>query len=297
MLLFRQPRGAVLKASPSKLERVIDRLAPKMSRAFADAALKAQGRIDLDVLAANVEAGRVGRIIRLLDLQTFVEDDLVPTMSYLVDAYEAGQKLGVISKRLPAVSLDLKTTNPKALLAAERQAAGLLTAVNEETKQTVRDLIVRAYREQVSPRDIARLIRDIIGLNDRQTTALFNYRSGLIEDGRDPDQVERMTERYGNRLLRQRADTIAQHEIHGASVRGQKDLWKEGVTEGRIDAGVARRIWIANVGACEWCEAIESLNENGVPIDGQYETPDGDRIDGPEDSHVGCRCAEGLKTE
>ena len=290
MLLFRQPPPSVVKARPSRIEQVVDRLAPRMSRAFRDAALAAQGRVDLDALAANVEAGRVGRVVRQLDVKTFVEDDLLPTMSFLVEAYEAGR----VAKKL---SLDLKTTNPKALLAAERQAAELLTSVNDETKQTIRDLIARAYREQMTPRDVARLIRSVIGLNDRQSTALFNYRQGLVEDERPPDQVERMTERYGAKLLRQRADTIAQHEVHGASVRGQKDLWLEGISEGRIDAGTARRIWIANVGACEWCEAIETINKEGVPVDGQYQTSDGDMINGPEDSHVGCRCSEGLKTE
>ena len=290
MLLFRQPPPSVVKARPSRIEQVVDRLAPRMSDAFRDAALAAQARVDLGVLEANVEAGRVGRIVRQLDMKTFVEEDLLPTMNFLVEAYEAGR----VAKKL---SLDLKTTNPKALLAAERQAAELLTSVDAETKQTIRDLIARSYREQITAKDVARLIRSVIGLNDRQATALFNYRQGLLEDGRAADQVERMTERYGAKLLRQRADTIAQHEIHGASVRGQKDLWREGIQEGRIDAGTAKRVWIANVGACAWCEAIESLNAEGVPVEGQYQTPDGDTIDGPEDSHVGCRCSEGLRME
>lgn len=406
MLLFRQPPRSIIKGRPSKIELIVDRLAPKMSDAFREASLRAQERVDLDVLAANVEAGRVGRVITQLNMQTFVAEDLTPAMDYLVVAFAEGLRLGgsavrkanlpvsrffsapvskwpshkpedvkttvtaqlievnslvptqdVVDSRGPGVSslddpievyvrdgqmfigdghhravnairrgqkvisanvtylndttppsvppapplapkaqigLDFKTTNPKALLAAERQAADLLTSVNVETKQTIRNLVARAYKEQVSPRDTAKLIRSVIGLNDRQSTALFNYRAGLVEDGRAADQVERMTERYGNKLLRQRADMIAQNEIHRASVRGQKDLWKEGIQEGRINAGTARRIWIANSGACDWCEAVESLNADGVPVDGQYVTPDGDMIDGPEDSHVGCRCSEGL---
>lgn len=405
MLLFRSPkRAAARPRALSSHERTIARLAPKMSRAFETAALATQRRIDLDVLTANVEAGRIGRVIRQLDLDTFVTTDVVPMINFIADAYDEGWSNGKIRKadlrigqflalpvtdwpthqpedvigtetkqvqinsliptqdivdsRGPGVStpsdpidvyvrdgkmfigdghhraiqelkagkqtisanvtylrntpaydaahisqkpsrlgIDLKTTNPKALAAAERQAADLLTSVNVETKQTVRDLIARAYREQVSPRDTARMIRDVVGLNDRQANALFNYRAGLVEDGRAADQIERMTEKYGNRLLRQRADTIAQTEIHRASAEGQHELWREGVREGRINAATAVRIWIANVGACAYCEAIETINADGVPIDGQFETPDGDMIDGPEDSHVGCRCSTGLETE
>ena len=287
---------------PSKLEVVIDRLAPKMSRAFQEAALEAQGRIDLEVLAANIEAGRVGRVINQLNLETFAAEDLTPTTDFIVEAFRAGALISAESfvtkaeQKSSPFSHALNVTNAKALEAAEEQAADLLTSVNVETKATVRNLIARAYREQITSKDTARLIRDVVGLNDRQATALFNYRVGLVEDGRAADQVERMTARYGDRLLRQRADTIAQTEIHRASAEGQHELWREGVREGRIGANV-RRVWISNVGACSWCEAIELINADGVPIDGQFETPDGDMIDGPEESHVGCRCSTGLEME
>lgn len=481
MLRFLNPTAVLKARKPSQLELVVDRLAPKMSRAIQEAAFAAQGRIDLDVLAANIETGRVSRTIEQLNMQTFVAEDLSAAMDFLVEANEAGRNLGTKRLRksddsdkeskavldqlrdpsianprlrgqkelsaeqqahvraldaairnnpsakdeqvvyrainrniltdghksglvsggkvkpgavftdegfiststsrasvnnpgyvapsdravlhikvpagaprlepssfvagnekatelaawereillprgskfridrvdgrdiyvtmidtptgLPQVSstaplgIDFKTANPKALLAAERQAATLLSSVNSETKQTVRDLIARAYRDKISPRDTARLIRDVVGLNDRQSTALFNYRAGLVEDGRAADQIERMTAKYGDRLLRQRADTIAQTEIHRASAEGQHELWREGVREGRINPNTARRIWIANSGACEWCSAMETINAEGVPIDGQFETPDGDMIDGPEESHVGCRCSTGLETE
>jgi len=433
VLRFLNPPTVAKARKPSTHEAVIDRLAPKMSRAILQASLAAQGRIDMDALAAGIEAGSVGRVLDMLGLETFVADDLTPTMDFLVEANESGRAVGVLpirkdgaarrqfelpkdfklsdaqydvntkfprtmmtvadvdtgllsspypgsdwrvkemaealkagakfppitleqqkngslkildgntrvaafreagiggkipsiirlydegtdqnlpsgvvvdSKRTaslrglvsptPPLELDLKVTNPKAIAAAQRQAGDLLSSVNSETKATVRNLIARAYKDQVSPRDTARLIRDVVGLNDRQSTALYNYRAGLVEDGRSPDQVERMTERYGNRLLRQRADTIAQTEIHRASAEGQHDLWREGVQEGRINPATARRVWIANAGACDWCSAIEELNPEGAPIDGQFETPDGDMISGPEESHVGCRCSTGLETE
>ena len=465
MFLFRSPTRVVLKAkTPSKLEEIIDRLSPKMQRAIRQAATTAQGRIDLEALSADLEAGRVGRAVRQLGVDTFTSEDLREASQLIADAHLAGRAIA------SPVTLALDVTNPKALAAAERQAADLLTAVNVETKQTVRNLIARAYREQITSRDTARLIRDVVGLNDRQATALFNYRAGLIKDEVEPARIERLTARYGDRLLRDRAKTIAQTEIHRASAEGQHELWREGVRDGRINAATARRIWIANVGACfvaeslvmtrtgdkpiaslvigdyvkgpsgkwlrvlntraisyagplvdgpqfsctpdhrilsdaltwlpageylrnasgyvgkdaraeesdndppalteirrlpfvfsynfwmrrtvpviavckdddvplgdsevgspmslsvkdfeglvyditvekehafvlacgvvahncDWCEAIESINADGVPIDGQFETPDGDMISGPEESHVGCRCSTGLDME
>lgn len=300
---------------PSPLERIVDDLAPKMGDAFVVAALAAQRRIDLGVLVANVETGRLMQIVEQLKMETFIAEDLAPLSDFLIEANEAGRALGAdfvdVSKAGPAdprpfrqqivpliptarVATDLKTTNPKALLSAERQAAELLTSVNVETKQTVREIVARAYREQITAKDTARLIRDVIGLNDRQATALFNYRAGLVAEGLPDARVSTLTERYGDRLLRQRAMTIAQTEIHRASAEGQHELWRESVREGRLDAN-ARRVWISNVGACPWCETMELINADGVPIDGHFETPDGDMISGPEESHVGCRCSTGLE--
>lgn len=406
---------------PSAVEAIVDQLAPAMGRAFVGAAVSAQRKIDVEVLAANIEAGRFLQIVEQLKMEQFVAEDLAPLTDFMVVANERGRKLAerfILEKakkpkvtieqitesanrllrqhdrikehpgRMPFPSIsasssyerqleelyagikdhikqfpftdewrfevkaieqrlvralqalnernfdtalsnlhsataelvtsvpsnryalfaepkplktpralfgfDFKTANPKALLAAERQAAELLTSVNAETKQTVRNLIARSYREGITSRDTARMIRDVVGLNDRQATALFNYRSGLVEEGIKPDRVIALTERYGNRLLRQRADTIAQTEIHRASAEGQHELWREAVREGHLGAD-ALRIWIANSGACSWCEAMELLNEDGVSIDGQFVTPDGDMIDGPEDSHVGCKCSTGLR--
>lgn len=46
---------------------------------------------------------------------------------------------------------------------------------------------------------------------------------------------------------------------------------------------------------CEWCSDMADINADGVGIDEQFETPDGDMIDGPEDSHPACRCSTGLE--
>jgi hypothetical protein len=292
VLIFRDPPRVVLKAAPSKLEQVIDRLAPKLQRAVRQAALTAQGRIDLDALSAALEAGHVSQAVRQLGVDRFVTSDLAEAAAIIAEAHVAGRALGA-----EHIGWAFDVTNPKALAAAEAQAAELLTAVNLETKATVRGLIARAYREQITTADIARMIRDVVGLNDRQATALFNFRAGLVEDVVHPDRITSLTARYGDRLLRQRAETIAQTEVHRASAEGQHELWRDGVREGRINPTTARRIWIANAGACEWCLGIEEMNAEGVEVDGQFETPDGDMIDGPEDSHVGCRCSTGLDME
>ena len=293
--LFRKP-PVIQKARG--MEGVIDRLAPKMQRAVQLAARAAQRRIDLAALSAALAMGRVSQAVRQLDLDRFTASDLATVAQVLFEAQKAGQKIGTVKKGVAdTIGWALDVTNELARKAAEVQAARLLTAENLQVKQTVRGLIERAYREQIPVPETARLIRDVIGLNDRQATALFNYRAGLVEEEVDPTRMARMTERYGDRLLRDRALTIAQTEVHRASAEGQHDLWREGVRTGYINPAVARRYWIANAGACAWCEGVESLNAEGVLVDGQFDTPSGSSIDGPEDSHVSCRCSTRIDLE
>ena len=296
MLIFHPPkpfafREDLRKAAQTPMERLVERLSPAMQRAIQTAAETAQGRIDLDALARLIEQGRISRAVLELDVDRFTSDDLTEATDMLTKALVAGAALGHLELKMPYA---FNATNPAAIDAAESLAADLLTAVNDETKQTVRDLIARSFREQITADDTARLIRDVVGLNDRQATALFNYREGLVEDGQSPAQVAKLTEAYGDKLLTDRAATISQTEIHRASAVGQHETWKEAVRTGKLNPNKMLRFWILNLGACEWCQELADINEDGVQIDGQFETPDGDMIDGPEDEHVGGRCSTGL---
>lgn len=292
MLVFTNPpRFVFSKKETTAIENIIDRLSPKMQQAIRRAALTAQGRVNLERLSRMLEAGHVNQAVRQLDVDRFTTSDMAEASKVIIEARRAGMLAGAV--HVPGWTFN--ATNPMAILAAERQAAALVTAVNAETKLMVRDLIMRAYREQVTVQGTAMMIRDIIGLNERQATALFNFRSGLVRDGLSASVVESKTAKYGDKLFRQRALTIAQTEIHRASSAGQHDLWREAVRDGRINPATARRHWITNLDACPWCEQVAAMNGNGVVIDGQYQTPEGIMIDGPEDSHVSCRCSERLE--
>jgi hypothetical protein len=292
MLIFRPPKRFMFtKVAKTPMERLIDRLAPKMQRAVRQAVKRAQGRINLDELARAIEQGHLSRVELHLDIDRFTHTDLSEALKTISEAFVAGTRLGEVQIK-GAYRFDVM--NPKALAAAEHQAAELLTAVNEETRATVRGMIARAYREGLTAPQTARQIREVIGLNERQATALINYRFGLLEDGASPERVATLAERYGDRLLRQRADMIAQTEIHRASNEGQRELWREAVRNGRLNAARARVIWITNVGACSYCEGIADLNADGVSIDGEFLTGEGDAISGPEESHPNCGCNTGL---
>jgi hypothetical protein len=106
--------------------------------------------------------------------------------------------------------------NPHAQAVAERQAARYVTRVSGETRQAINTLIVRAIRDNITPSETARLLRSVVGLTSQSTAAVVNYYEGLVERGETPDRAQRYADKYADKLLRSRAETIARTEIMGA---------------------------------------------------------------------------------
>ncbi len=81
--------------------------------------------------------------------------------------------------------------------------------MTDETRLAVRDVVQRAVERGGAPKVQAREIRQLVGLTRRQATAVDNYQAALKEEDRPPEQVERMTARYRDKMLNMRANNIA----------------------------------------------------------------------------------------
>jgi hypothetical protein len=136
---------------------------------------------------------------------------------------------------------------------------------------------------------VAREIRALIGLAERDALAVGNLQTTLLEDGRRPEQVERMVARYANRLLRRRAETIARTEIMTAANRGQEALWSQAVADGVLAEADWERMWLVAKDE-RTCTVCEPLDRKRAPMLGGT-FPGG--IVGPP-VHPRCRCTTGL---
>ena len=67
------------------------------------------------------------------------------------------------------------------------RGAELVTLLSDESRKAVASIILHGQAEMIPPKTIARQIRPLIGLNQRQTQANVNYRqrvfSQLIDNG------------------------------------------------------------------------------------------------------------------
>ncbi len=158
-------------------------------------------------------------------------------------------------------------TNPRALLYARTRVGQLVTDVTTDTRQNIRTVIARGFREG---RDVPTLTRDlmqVIGLRVDQRQALDARRAELLAAGLDDATVAFKAEGYATKLLRDRARLVARSETMDASTSGQRELWGQAVEK--------------------------DLMAFAPDLPTMYRTPWG-LLAGPI-AHPQCRCTEGLK--
>jgi len=140
--------------------------------------------------------------------------------------------------------------NVQAIKTADKICAKLVKDVTDETKKGIKIFIRDGIKEGKSMPKIARELRPIVGLNERQVGATINYRAWLGEHRPElsAGEVDKRVGVYERKLHRKRMDMIARTETAKAQ--------SEGYLLGMEDAKVEEVTWLAAPGCCEECAAM-----------------------------------------
>lgn len=172
-----------------------------------------------------------------------------------------------------------------AIKAAEELAATMVTEVSKETEAAIRNIIAEAIREGIPPYDAARAIVPLIGLTSSQAQAAMKYREDLIDSGLALDSVNEKVDKYADKLLNTRAETIARTEVMDALNAGQDEAWSQAQEAGLLSEDATKE-WIVTPDdlLCEQCEPYDGKT---VPITEEF-------ADGDPPLHPRCRCTIGI---
>lgn len=262
------------------------------------AAQAAQSAVPVGLLADRLAAGQFMQSEALLDAAFAEMDALLLGDEGDADALRAAAgKRGlqqVIEEAMsdgadaaPVPGMAFDRANPEAVRWARERAARLVVDVTEQSRAAVRRIIARAVEGKLTPREAARLIRNVVGLTELQSDAVLNMQVKLLAQGKLDEAVRKAGERYAARLLRYRAETIARTETIAAANEGQRQLWKQAQERGFLKA-TQRRRWITTPDErlCPVCKALNGKTATlGEPFPGGYMNPP---------AHPNCRCATGL---
>ena len=130
-------------------------------------------------------------------------------------------------------SFDL--SNPLAQEWISRHVGDLITQVTDDTRNSVKGVISKAFEQGLHPRQSAKLIKEVVGLTVKQAGAVANYRGRLAVKGLTEEIVEKRAARYATKLLKYRSEMIARTEclpgdtlVDGAVVRAVFRRWYDG---------------------------------------------------------------------
>lgn len=195
-------------------------------------------------------------------------------------------------------------TQPQAIEWSRRYAAQLVTNLSSRARTSVRIAVTRGFQEGLTVRHTARVIKDSVGLSEKQTNAVINLRTKLIEStggkvkagsktikipkgGLNVKQIENALNQYADRLTKQRALDIARTETMRVANEGQRQTWIQAINRGEL-SGREKRVWIT-ADPCPICAALEGAT---APIFGAF--PGG--LEGPP-AHTKCECTQGLQLD
>lgn len=166
----------------------------------------------------------------------------------ILEIYMAGQKQ---ADKILGITTSFEVYNIAAVKAAEEICSELVTGIVESTRKAVNVHIAAGIEGGESAYDIGRGLRNVVGLNAPQATAVRNYRIAQI--AKYPNitttQLNRKVLRYSKKKLKLRTETIARTESARAQSVGYCDkLHEEGVTEVEFSASLT---------ACDGCKELD----------------------------------------
>ena len=167
-------------------------------------------------------------------------------MSIMQTGADFGQRLFQVKGAFDIVNLE-------SVKAAETHTAHLVREVTAQTKKGIRVYITASVKEGKSMDKVAREIRPLIGLTQRQTESVMNYKARLSDKEKYPtlssEDIDKRVRRYADKTRRRRAQTIARTE----TARAQN----LGYVQGLQEIGLRRLEFSAYPGCCDVCAAMD----------------------------------------
>lgn len=314
-------------AEIDRLLAASDALSTKVRREFMAAVKRLGDKVDLRRVADLIRAGRINEALDVVD-QAHVEASFKPVSAALtralVDAGSAAAK-SIPMPALRGVEFTFGMTNPRTVDFLRQYEFGLIRQLSAEARGAVANTIRAGITAGRNPLDVARDVRGSIGLTARQAQAVANYRTSLsklsgdalqraLRDRRfDPTvqaaiesgsplsgkQIERIVDRYEQKYLKHRAETIARTEATRAVNAGNRQAWQQAVDEGVLAEREVRRKWYysRDEKTRDAHIAIPGLNPDGVGLNEPFDSPlgpilyPGDPAADPENT-INCRCTQ-----
>lgn len=263
------------------------------------------------------DAAQVEAVIDPIALRERLATNMQATFLRIIRT--TGSSAAQILSDQAGIRTSFNATHPGVVKAAREQAAQLVVGVPDLVKDIIAETIAAGARRGLTADQMARSIRNFIGLPPNWAQAADNFsvelqsgdisaalsrklsaalkqqiRSRVIAGTLDDTFIQSAAQQYAATLTNLRAKTIARTETIRASHIGLQEDWKQTRDAGNLPQTV-RQVWIVTEDdkLCPICGAIPGMNPNGQQLGDPFFTPEG-LVYAPPAPHPNCRCSLGL---
>lgn len=295
--------SAADQAELDRLLRQADQLSAKVRQAFLDAVNRLGEQVDINQIKSLLQQGRPDQALRVVDTQLLAQGFQPVAEAITGAAVDAARHTARAVNALGEMNISFGLTNPQTVDFLRTYEMGLIRAMSQDSLASVRAAIQAGVAAGRNPLDVARDVRQFIGLTESQTRAVQNYRSALESGTRDAlsrglrdrrfdptvaraargeralsnEQIDNMVSRYAARYLKYRSETIARTESIRALNAGNHQLWNQAAASGKVSANLVTRKWVTvgdhKVRASH--RAIPGMNPAGVGLNVPFASPEG----------------------
>lgn len=300
-----------------RILEVADRMAPRFRDRFLTTVSALREKRSLREIANLLQSGR------FQDALVEIEAAALQLGNTWGEVYVfSGAQTAPILGEFLDFTVSFDQVNQFAVREMQENQLRLVREFTAEQTAATRQALERGVARGANPIEQARGFRDSIGLTQRQEATVARFRRRLeeldpvalerrlrdrrfdrtltraIEEQRPltRTQINRMTERYRQRMVKFRAETIARTEALDAAHAGSQELYRQQIERGVIQADQLEQTWLT--------AQDEVVRGPHVPMDGQVQpfgTPfvsgagnvlrhPGDALAPPEE-RIECRCA------
>jgi hypothetical protein len=260
-----------------RIDAVLSRQERRIAAVFRVAIAELKDQIDLSELARLLEAGQFEEALARLNVAS---ERLAQAVNFAF--IDSGRGTSTFLQNAGVVSVGFNQVNTRAVAIMLADRLRLIREFSESQREAAQAAMAAGIQAGIGPRDQARNFRDAIGLTQRQSQAVQNYRALLervgdpgmsaaqqaesltrrLRDGRHDrtvrrfiserrrlsrSQIDRMVGRYAERTVKYRSEVIARTEALRAVHQGRREAIAQAIDRGSIDPSRIEREWNTSV--------------------------------------------------
>lgn len=167
----------VRKDRAAGLEALLAKVEPALAKAILAGLESMADDAKIDEVADAIATGDVGKVLAALRLTTDGFVGLTPAAQQAT--YAAGQAAAASIAATTGVRFAFDVLNPRLIQWLQTYSLGLIREIDTSTKEAIRSVLVTGMNAGKNPRTVARDVKGIVGLTERQARAVMNYRTEL----------------------------------------------------------------------------------------------------------------------